>query len=101
MRDRESIEAGIRQTELHGEASALPQTLILAIHSLLRAFSAFETAKNVLARLCKRRQHRLNRDDRDQLQHMSSIWMPGSSNERYNGGGAGELRGIQVNGKYY
>ncbi len=91
MRDRDSIEAGIRQNELHGEASALPQTLFLAIHSFLKAFPAFETANNVLARLCKRRQHRLKRDDRDQLQHMSSIWTPGSSNKR-TGGGARENR---------
>ncbi len=88
MRDRDSIEARIRQTELHGEASALPQTLFLAIRSFLKAFLTFETANNGLARLCKRRQHRLKRDDRDQLQHMSSIWTPGSSNERCNGGGA-------------
>ncbi len=32
------------------------------------------------------------RDDLDQLQHMSSIWTPRGSNERYNRGGRRENR---------
>ncbi len=83
--DRQSIEAGTCQNGFHGVASTLPQTFDIAETITSESFPSVRNGKQRFNPLRGRRQHTINMDNRDQLQHMSSTWTPGVGNKHVTG----------------